>query len=194
MDKKNILFSPKKLVRIDYDDTNSFFVDHYINPVNQAILVKDYIELYFADDNYLDNYLKAEWNLIFGIVDKQTDIPVNESDPELNNQSLEILITSGTWDRIKDVLFNYTDLRNDIDNVVNRIKEEKALDKSVGNILDTFSGKITEFLNKISEMDLSESGLKNLVAELQKVANQYDEKFNMTPKPKKKVVKKDLIQ
>jgi hypothetical protein len=198
MDKKNTIV--QSAPSMNFKQNGAFVtLDPYISPVNQVRLLKDYIETYFSSDNFADNSLLAEWGLILGVIDKQTSIPIKvdtsqEEFKDVKNIDLESIITSGLWDDIRERVLNFPELKSNIAKVVSRIEKQKEINKSVGAVLDNLSNKLMVFLDKVSSIDMSSEGVKSLVTELKTVADKYNEDFNIHPKPKKKIVKKDLVQ
>jgi hypothetical protein len=144
----------------------------------QVSFIKEYISYYFAEGEFCDNYFNAEWTLILGIVDACTNIPIIE---EGDNISLEYLVTSGLWEKIKTSVVNYDEFIKNLKDVLIQISEQKALGKSVGVTVDKIANQLFMFLDKIGKLDLSEEGIKKLLSELKKETDGFNEKFNMVP-------------
>jgi hypothetical protein len=166
----------------------------YISPVTEALLIQSYVDSYFMDNSIIDNFLQAEWGLVLRVIDYMTSVKIVEDE---NSASLESLITSGLWKSVRGEIENYEEFRNNLDKVVRDIKEQKALEISVGSVLNNVSNKIIQFVEKIQEVDLSQEGIQKLVSDLKLEANKFDNTFGTTPtpkKPKKKFVEKDIVQ
>lgn len=183
MDKKSYSITEKEPVSFRSNKID-VLVQPYITPVNQSLFIHSYVEDLFKDEKFADNYLVAEWSLMLAILDKMTDIPVTETE---NNVDLSAVIGSGLWEEIKDHIYNYVDFRNDLNMVVENIKWQKSLESAVGTVVKNLSDKAFLFLDKMSNMDLSETGIKTLVSELQKNTKEFETKFmNKEEKPKRK--------
>lgn len=190
MEKEKITVVSKKPVSFEYNG-QTIKVLPYITPATELILLRDYVDLCFSLNSVPDSHQQAEWGLIMGIIHNQTSIPIAEDE---DNVGLEEIVCSGIYEVILQHIANYAQLRTNLGNILHIIEEKIALEKSIGSIVQKISDKVFEFLDKISSMDLSEDGVKNLVAELQKVAKDYDDKFGITPKKPKKYTRKDLPQ
>jgi hypothetical protein len=146
----------------------------------QVSFIKEYIAYYFAEgDDFIDKYFNAEWTLVLGITDACTNIPILEEGDA--NVTLEYLVTSGLWERVRSSVVNYEEFIKNLNDVLGATLEQKALEKSIGVTVDNLAGKLFEFLNKIGQLDLSEEGIKKLLTELKKETDGFNEKFNMTP-------------
>lgn len=144
----------------------------------QVSFIKEYVNYYFAEGDFIDNYFNAEWTLVLGITDVCTNLPIIE---EGENITLEYLVTSGLWENVKSAIINYEEFIRNLNDVLKKISEQKALEKSIGVTVDKLAGQLFVFLDKISNLDLSEDGIKKLLTELRKETDGFNNQFNMTP-------------
>jgi hypothetical protein len=175
---KNFIFNNQKIEVLPY-----------IVPSRQLELIRNYIALYFTGSVEAENRLSAEWGLILQLMDSQTNVSVFE---EVDSVSLDSIITSGLWDEIQKYICNYEDLLENLYFVVGSMKDSIALDKSVGSILQNVSDKVLEFVDKISELDLSKEGVQELVNKFQEANQDFQQKYMNAPeeKPVKKIRRK----
>jgi hypothetical protein len=145
----------------------------------QVSFIKEYVNYYFAEGDFVDNYFNAEWTLVLGIADNCTNIPIIEEDGE--NITLEYLVTSGLWEQIKSRVVNYEEFIKNLKDVLSKISEQKALEKSIGVTVDRIADQLFMFLDKVGKLDLSEEGIKKLLTELRKETDGFNDKFNMVP-------------
>ena len=79
-------------------------------------------------------------------------------------------------------------IRRDLEKVMSIMREDIALEKSVGTTLDNIAFWIYGLVDRISELDLSEEGITNLMASLAKEAEKATKFFpqvEQAEKPKK---------
>lgn len=138
-------------------------VDPYISLMNQSIFMRDYIDLLFKEDDFENGYFVAEWSLVMAIIDKMTNVQIM---PEENTIDLNIVVNSGLWDEIRERIVNYDDFKNKLLYVVEKTLEQKALEKSIGVTIDKVANQAMIFLEKYSQLDLSEEGVKKLIEAL----------------------------
>lgn len=193
MEKKLINLKSIKNIKLEINE-QEIEVNPYITPATSLELAQDYLRVYFSDvyKTEAERLLSAEWWFMMGIVNNQTTIPIQEDNME--NISLELLVTSGTYTHIKEVLYNYNEVKSLIDKTLENAKKDVELEKSVGESFNKIATKVIEFLDKISQVDISEKGISDLVAKLNTTAQKYEEKFGAKPKRKKATTNKDLPQ
>jgi hypothetical protein len=154
----------------------------------RVILIKSYMESYFDEGDFTENYMIAENGNVLGILDLCTNIDTEDI-------SIDDIISSGLWDKVKDSISNYDKFTGDIWEVVDRIRKQNELEKSIGNSFDKISNAVVQFLSKISELDLSNEGIAKLVGELKNSTDEYQDKFgnkkidSVVPVTEKKVRK-----
>jgi hypothetical protein len=93
------------------------------------------------------------------------------------------------WEKIISKITNYAIFRDDLDLIVEKLEDQKAIEKSIGSTIDKASTKVFEFLDKVSQLDLSEAGVKKLVEDLGQVSNKYFQDYGALPpvnKPRRK--------
>jgi hypothetical protein len=190
-EKVEIKILSKDYIKIEHNKQD-IFVYPYIELGMKSTLLNNYVTSYFGIGDFVDQYIQAEYGLMLSIIDNFTNVKMDDE----TGVSIDIdgLVNSGLWDDIKSKIVNYGELRNDIDVVVKRISDQYALERSIGTVVDGIAQKAYSFLEKISNMDLSEEGIKKLVGELQGQVSEFNDTF-VSPKPKtSRKTKKDIIQ
>ena len=186
MEKKSIEFKALKPIRKEFNE-QEIIIESYIPIEIRKVLMKYYIESMFSDKQVDDRYYESELGLILGIIDFQTNI-------DIEKLSLDNIMASGLFDLIRSNIINYDDLKSEIYEVVELIKNEK----SIGNTIDKLAFSITNFLGKLSEVDLSKEGISELLKAFDKQKNEYNKindpsKYVEVPIAKTRK-KKDIVQ
>ena len=154
MEKIKITLNSQTVEKFEFQGQN-IEVLPYVSLEDKIILYTNYIDSLFQDKKEGDfdciNYIEAEYSLILGIVDKNTNV-------DINSVKVDDILNSGLWGKILYHIRNYFEIRNDVDELVHRMDERK----SVGNVLDNLANKVNLFLDNISKMDMSAEGLDKL--------------------------------
>lgn len=177
MDKIALDLTDKEFVRVDFEG-KYVFVKPFINVLDEATYIKKYVDTYFNEINFIDDYLEAEWTLMLSLIGEMTNFEIKE------NIKLNTLIDSGLWEVVKSNIKNYNDFREKLTIVIDHENKKRELDKSVGAILENISDKIMVFLDKVMEIDVSSDGTKKLVEELKSTMENFDNTFGQTPSGK----------
>jgi len=188
VEKQTINIVAIKPVAIEYRE-QTIKVIPYLDLKSKVELMKSYVEEFFSNTNITSTYMIAQYSLILGIVDYQTDI-------DITNLDVDDIINSGLWDQIKYHILNYDEFKNEIGEVVKFMRENIVVENSVGNVLSNLSMNLTNFLTKISEIDLSKEGVTKILEALNEQKNEYNKivdpsKVVEIPKTRKK---KELLQ
>jgi len=181
--KKKIVFKKAETETILYgSDRIPVSINPYISLANKSILMQNYIDIMFEDSelSIADRYLQAEYALILGTVDLCTDIEISD---DIND-----FFESGIWEQIKPYIKNYEEFKLDIEKVMSIAREDIALEKSIGTTIDKLALWIYGFLENISELDLSESGITKL---LQSYATEAERLNKIIPVVKQEEPKKE---
>lgn len=166
MDKINLQLDSLGWKKVIYNE--QFFLVSQTLPIKvETDLVSLYISEYFGNEAIYINHIKAEEVLKLAIIDKCTNI--NIDDITVND-----IIMSGLWDVIQKELPFYYELRNIVECVVDRIEKEIATQRSINGTLERIELAIKEFLNNISEIDLSVDGIKEILSALGKEQEEID--------------------
>jgi hypothetical protein len=188
MDKQSIKIDYKKPVKIDFNDQEIIVVP-YINMTTKIVLTENYIKMIFDAGSVSSNLIGAEYALMLGILDSNTNIKIIEQ-----NIDIDAIVGSGLWDLVKSKIENYQELRSEIGISCRQIKESVALERSIGNSFDKISRSIIEFLDKISSIDLSEENMKKLVGGMATQIQEYKDIFEeKSPIETKKTRKKKTL-
>jgi hypothetical protein len=191
MDKIEIKFPKTKDKKIEFED-QEIIVNTLLDLTTRKLLLAIYCSsLYNEEININDRYFYAEQCLMLSILDYCTDIKI--FDVENQDKYLNNIIRTGLWDKIKKEIINYNEVREEIDNAVKRIDIENTLNKSVGNILESFADKLNVILDKISGINFSDIDVEKLnkvLEELRKERINIDKTLNSKAEEPKEVIKK----
>jgi hypothetical protein len=163
--KRTINFVATEPVAVFFNEQR-FLIESYISLKNQYILTENYIESYFNDlIPITDRQFNAKYSLILGVVDLCTTISIE-------NMDLDELISSGLWNIIVKEIKNFDELLMDIEKIVRKLENERAIQMSVGSIIDR---GVQKFLSFIENMDLSEKTINELSQVFNISRNNIDE-------------------
>lgn len=150
----------------------------YLKEEVKLELSKNYIDALFNENwNMSESYYQAQWSLIIGILSSNTNI-------DYNVENFDNIVNCGLWDSIKNNIDNYDEFISDLNNIVNYEYQKR----SIGNSINKFANKATEFINYIGTLDLSEEGISNLLKVIQDKNNELKE--NSVDLKEKKPTKK----
>ncbi len=158
-------------------------VKPYLDMVQKIKYIEEYLDNFYGLESVVNNYFIAEYALIMQIVDCQTDIRIENLDPD-------IVIRSGLWDEIRKSLINYDEFRKELNIVLGLYQEERRLRESVGFVLKDFVTKISNILENISKLDVET--LRDVSIEFTEKLEELNNKVpGITRKPtKRKYTKK----
>lgn len=176
MNKVKFKFEENKPISIGTYDGNEVLVIPYIPYEAQLSLVSQYLSTYFysesneTSDKFLSeyNYFGAEYELMMNIVDDFTNIMVFGSGEEPIFDS-DGFLSSGLWEDIKASIRNYDDLISMIYIVVSSVKEEKYQKNSFREALNEATKIITEFVEGLSNIEMTEEGFKGIIKQISEV-------------------------
>jgi hypothetical protein len=173
-EKKSIKILSKKLVQIEFEKQD-ISIYPYISLANETKIISDYCSSLFKEGGFLGNYIEAEYSLYLSVLDLCTDIKLADE----NNVMIDLddIVSSGLWKIVIDNISNYLDVRDHLDEVVINITSENDLKKSLGAVVDGLSIKLFDLLDKLSNIDFSEAGIKELVSNLKEQTTAFTEKF-----------------
>lgn len=188
MDKNAINIAYKKLISLDYNGTE-LLVDPYISMQSQISLIDNYVDMIFKPGGGLvSNYIGAEYALILGILDLNTNVIV-----DTDSKDIDLFVKSGLWDLTRENIKNYREFRTWLDNTCKQFRERVAIERSFNTSFDKLSNSIIGFIDKVSDFDLSEDGIKKLVEAMKTEVDEYKNIVSPEPskKPRKKAVAKE---
>jgi len=171
MKKVKLTLEAQEAGSIEYNG-KSIEVKSYMGIAQQGILIEKYVEEYFSDNperlikasEY--NYLEAEYNLMDYILQTCTNIDTKDLDED-------VYANSDLFDRVAGVIWNYGAFKERLYKVVQEVKEQKAMDKSAGKIIEDLAEKANALLTEFGKLDpkeiskLQDTG-KELIDELKK--------------------------
>jgi hypothetical protein len=156
---------------------NKIQVERHIDYAKRVLLMETYIDSYFyssPEDKFISTskyeLLGAEMSLIMTTLDMLTSVDVKNDD-----FSFDDFMASGSWKQITANISNWEEFRFELERVVSDIKEELALEKSLGNIVEEIADKAFYLLKTISEK-VSDADIE----EIRKTAKEMSEQI-MTP-------------
>jgi hypothetical protein len=182
IEKKSIFLSFPDSEVLKFDNIK-IILRPYLTINEKSSIIKEYIDILFDpdNDNIIDKYLCAENTLILHIMDVCTNLKIDE------NIGVDLIIESGLWNNVRERIAKYGIFRNDLEKIIDFVREQNVINKSVGNILDKFAIKVMDILNQIPDLDT------NSVKEVAEKFTMELEKLNQTvPGITKTVVKAPL--
>jgi len=153
MDKVKYVFRLPDEIEIEHNGVKIKIVP-FLKASQQIYLINQYIEQYFEELSEKDkvvslskyNYMTAEYNMRGYIYQMLTNI-----DHESITQ--ETLGDDILWDKIEITIVNFYDFYyKNLDYIIEDIKFQIQIENSVGNVIANFSDKISNILDKFSEM------------------------------------------
>ena len=149
MEKIDIKIASKESVVVPFGD-GIVKVSQYISLSNKIILMKIYIEaLLEQNSDIYTSYLKAEYGLILGILNANTSVNVD-------NVSVEDVVTSGLWDKVKENIKNYDEFKQQIVEAYDLVSKQGNSWKHIFEYISTWvdsqlsSDKIKELSKQLS--------------------------------------------
>lgn len=156
-----------------------FKVMPFISLATKTEMLNDYIGTLFKEGDPKDNYIQAEYTLILEVVDKLSNIEV--IDLENKVLSVDDIISSGLWEFLQSKIEGYDSFRWELDAIIELKQKQLALEKSVGSVVEGLSLKLMLFLDKLQDLDISESGITKLVGELRSDLTKLNDQWNSNP-------------
>ncbi len=160
MQKQKIKVVPMEWIRTEFGKQGEFSIKPYLSLNDKLKLSEAYLNAIFKNDNadytYAMKEFEAEYAVIIGIVDLCTDLSIDDE----NNSGFENITSSGLWEFIRGQILNYVDFRIELENIFTRIREDSALNKSIGTTFDRLANPVMELVEKFSNADISDEGMK----------------------------------
>jgi len=149
-DKVKLKVKPQEKKKVMYNGVE-IEVDSIMSSGKQAFLIKQYIEEYFADNpeplisNSTYNYLEAEYNMMDYILQTCTNVDTEDLDADIYNDLT-------FWRKISESIENIDDFKHKLYRVVQDAKEKKAIENSIGEVVNNLVEKAYKILDKVSEI------------------------------------------
>lgn len=200
--KKKLVFKEEAdFETVVYQD-NVIKVKKFISFDDILYITQNYIHVYFETPSGFilssHNHIGAEYSFILDVLERCTDIQLTIQ-TETNGQAVLVIDDLIKHkDLISDIqakISNYYDVYNIVLSVVSDIKEQTALERSLGSVVDEAIKKLTTFLSNLKLKDGDISELKKITEEItssefvDKLRNV--DKINSSKSPRKKVAKKE---
>jgi hypothetical protein len=169
MDKMDFSIIAKKTTKFEFQECNIEILP-YIPQNVKLNVAANYIASMFDGEGLVQNYYTSEWLIIMSILGECTNINVTQ-------ENFDAIIDSGLWDEVKSKIINYAQFREELKYIYKIVSDNLALEKSFGQALDKITNKVIGFIDKISEIDLSQEGVASLVQTLNSTVQDFQTKF-----------------
>jgi hypothetical protein len=196
MEKKPIVLTPKKWIAFEFTVQGEVQVKPFLSLEDKLKLIDAYLSAIFEDSedklSYAINEIQAEYTVVLGIIDLCTNLSI---DFAKDSEALDNIIGSRLWNEVISRISNYSDFRLELNNILSHIKEDIAVEKSLGVSFDKVSMAVSELVYKLSTLNISEEGLKAIIDEFQSKTEKLISDVQETPfkKPRKKRTAKKEI-
>jgi len=161
IEKQKIKVAPMEWISMEFGKQGEFKIKPYLSLDDKEDLVEVYIKHIFEKNegeySYVLNEIRAEYSIVTGITNRCTDLSVKFSD---GSDGADALIGSGLWEVIKKQIVNYDDFRKELSNILNHIKEDNALERSIGTTFDKVAEAVMGLIEQFSQADISDEGMK----------------------------------
>jgi hypothetical protein len=161
IEKQKIKVTPMEWINMEFGKQGEFKIKPYLSLDNKEELAEIYIRHIFEKNegeySYILNEIRAEYSIVTGITNLCTDLSINFSD---GSAGADALIGSGLWDVIKKQIINYDDFRKELSDILNHIKEDNILERSIGTTFDKVADAVMELIEQFSHADISDEGMK----------------------------------
>lgn len=137
--KKQVTFKAVGYAEVVFQD-QTIKVKPYLSLTDQVAVLTAYLEEYFSSD--ASAVIRSEFKLILAVLDYCTDIDVEKL--SLN----DIMANFKLWKEINSKIVNYGDFRAWIAKTIEEIREQKRLEKSLGNVVE----KVLEFISNLKDV------------------------------------------
>ena len=134
-EKINISFPKRKTVTVSFND--SFVkIDPFISVNDRMDTIKTYIDALNKADDIVTGYVFAEYSLILSVLDKCTNINIEEL-------LVDDAIESGLWNLVKQELKNYNSLLSDKETVLHMINNQQSSLVEITELMNEFMEEIS---------------------------------------------------
>lgn len=123
----------------------------FLSFAKQVHLINVYVEKYFdspednlvAQSNY--NYFGAEYTLMYNLLKLNTNV-------DTENLEQEFYVDPALWTAVTSEISNFKSFKDRLNFIMLEIKEQKALDNSVGKVLSGIAEKAYTLLENLSSI------------------------------------------
>lgn len=157
-------------------------VDPVISSQTRLKALSLYRQYFFEAESIEEALVLAENALVLVILDDQTDIIVPEVEEELLD--IDNIVASGLFDEICSNLKNFHELLVNIDKMVKYVREDIAVSKSIGSVLDEVASKLIDFANKLPDNGMMTPDFQKGVGEFAEQVSKLE--TILKPKPQRK--------
>jgi len=135
---------------------------------DQVEILNSYLETFFLSEQGDRPIAITEYNrfaaqkaMMLAIIDRCTNISIAD---EKENHIIDIegVISSGLWHLLEEAIPNYFDFEFMTSAIVNDIIKEIEMKHSVGYAMGELILRLTKFLEKLSDVDVSPEGIARL--------------------------------
>jgi len=161
-------------------------VNPFIGINDKTIFAKNYINALFQGGDIVSNFIEAESGIILGVIQLCTNVELPE---DTNAELLDYFVSSGLWNIVKQNVKNFEDVKSEIYKIV----EMKNLTESLPATLSTLFQKLSNLIDSVSDMDLSEDGIKKLMEALNVEKEKLNDIIPVIKNPVKRKPKKATV-
>ena len=184
--KSKVILEPLQWIKVEHQK-NDIWVNPWIGMMHKTMLINNYIESFFnSDRDFVSNFIEAEYGQMLQILDLMTTVEVIDESGEATD--IDGIVNSNLWLKIRNSILNYDEFRDELSFIVENIQNEKDMQKSVGYTFDRLANKLFELLDKVSQIDFTQEGIQQLVSELRKETDGFNQKFLQQPSDTEAVV------
>lgn len=160
---------------IEFEEIQYIYVKPYLNLSDRQIILNAYFEAQEKDP--ILRHVGSEIALIVAVLAIMTNVDYEDI---ANPDRFITFMDSGLWYKIKSAIVNFNELKQDIDKI-----------SSLDNKISRITAKLEELLKNISNIDLSQEGISELLKELDIQKKKLGEVFpQVKDKPSHSIKKK----
>ena len=158
MEKKQYNIVSKPTMVLNFQG-NSITLKPYISNELKSMLIQEYVESLYSDDNIIRNYIIANNILTIRIIQSCcVDIDLNlGKDEKKDEETISNIFDSGLWDKVKENLDNYDSFREELEYAISFVQKENYSFK-----------QLFKYISQWAETELSGDKLKTLKEEFSK--------------------------
>jgi hypothetical protein len=165
LDKKVEISLPNdpQVVKVAFGE-ETILVKTHIDRFDKVDILSTYHEYFFEnEDSAVTRYLSAKYSFMLAVLIYCTNIDTNDGKIDLDS-----VIYSGLWKKIINEIDNFNVVTKDLYGFIKMVSEERAVEKSIGKVIDNIYSGLTGFINDLDPEQLSKyveefkDGLKSL--------------------------------
>lgn len=167
MEKIKLDLHPVKNKSVKIEDINVSVVP-YVSTKDKYALISEYVDHIIDGTDFATDYVVANGVLILGVIESNTNIDID------SGISLDDIICSGVWDRVKNAILNYQELKDEADTAIRYSIEMKKIEIDYNGALLQVLNKASALLDEIAKVDLSKEGVEKIISALNYEKNEIN--------------------